>query len=175
MPTAPRPITRRFGDDGQIPNNPDLPVVILQGALDPALSPDAIHHIQRGNGWTGNWVWTVFDYHHWHPDAHEALSVASGHADLMLGGPQGELFRVEAGDTLILPAGTGHCRLSSSGDFAVCGCYPQGQGRYSTCRAGEGRDRVAEIARVPLPDTDPLSGPDGPLIRAWRGSAEDRG
>ena len=168
MHTTPDPITRYFEDDGKIPNNPALPVVILKAALDPTLSPDEIHAIQRGNGWGGNWVWSVFDYHHWHPDAHEALCVASGEAELMLGGAGGEVFRVVAGDTLVLPAGTGHCRLSSSTDFAVCGAYPKGQESYSTCRAGEGRARVAGIATVPLPDTDPVFGADGPLMRAWR-------
>ena len=121
MHTTPDPITRYFEDDGKIPNNPALPVVILKAALDPTLSPDEIHAIQRGNGWGGNWVWSVFDYHHWHPDAHEALCVASGEAELMLGGAGGEVFRVVAGDTLVLPAGTGHCRLSSSADFAANG------------------------------------------------------
>ncbi|MDF0599662.1 cupin domain-containing protein [Psychromarinibacter sp. C21-152] len=163
-------VARHFEDDGVIPNNPDLPVVILKAALDPALSPAEVQEIHRRNGWGGGWVYTVFDYHHWHPDAHEALSVAAGAAELMLGGPGGEVFRVEAGDTLVLPAGTGHRRLSASPDFAVCGCYPPGQESYSTRRgvAHERGDGPAEVARVPRPETDPVFGADGPLIEAWR-------
>ncbi|WP_118133907.1 cupin domain-containing protein [Oceanicella sp. SM1341] len=163
-------ITRHFADDGVIPNNPGLAVVILRGALDPGLGAPGVQRVLAANGWGGGWVWTVFDYHHWHPDAHEALSVSAGTAELMLGGPTGERFTVSAGDTLILPAGTGHCRLSSSPDFEVCGAYPPGQERFET-RRGRPEDRgdgPALIARVPLPATDPVFGADGPLMTAWR-------
>ena len=78
MPTTPRTILKRFADDGAIPNNPRLPVVILKGALPPDMTPEDIGALHRRNGWGGTWVYTVFDHHHWHPDAHEALSVARG-------------------------------------------------------------------------------------------------
>lgn len=168
----PEPVARllRFADDGVIPNNPVLPVVLLPAALDPGLTAAEIAAIHRANGWGGGWSYTVFDYHHWHPDAHEALSVISGRASIRLGGPRGETVEVTAGDSLVLPAGTGHCRLAASSGFLVRGAYPPGQaGR--TIRRGTAEDRgdgPAEIARVPLPETDPLFGPDGPLMRAWR-------
>ncbi len=170
MPNESETIRFILPDDGVIPNNPRLPVVILKAALDPDLPPARIHEVQRANGWTGNWIWTVFDYHHWHPDAHEALSVAAGHAELLLGGPEGRRVHVAAGDTLILPAGTGHCRVASSGDFAVCGCYPEGQEDFTTHRATpEAREGGSEaVARVNLPRADPVYGADGPLMREWR-------
>ena len=34
----------------------------------------------------GTWTWTVYDFHHYHSTAHEALVVATGEAVLMLGG-----------------------------------------------------------------------------------------
>ena len=77
MPTTPRTILKRFADDGAIPNNPRLPVVILKGALPPDMTPEDIGALHRRNGWGGTWVYTVFDHHHWHPDAHEALSPRS--------------------------------------------------------------------------------------------------
>lgn len=165
-----QPIARLFEDDGVIPNNPTLPVLILKQALTPSLSPEEVQAIHARNGWGGHWASSVFDYHHWHPDAHEALSVVRGSAELMLGGPGGEVFGVVAGDTLILPAGTGHKRLSASADFTVCGAYPPGQENFHT-RRGEARDRgdgPAEVKAVPLPATDPVFGADGPLIRAWK-------
>lgn len=165
------PVLRFFDDDGILPNNPALPVVILPGALPAGMSSQEIHAIQRSNGWRGNWTYTVFDYQHWHPDAHEALSVAAGWADLMLGGPDGAVFRLAEGDTVILPAGTGHRRVAASSDFAVCGCYPSGQEAYSTRAAtlAERGDGPAEVARVALPGSDPVFGADGPLMAAWCG------
>nr|WP_245216500.1 cupin domain-containing protein [Sagittula salina] len=156
----------RFGPSGDIPNNPDLPVVIMAGAFAPR-GPDAICSMLEENGWGGTWVWTVFGDHHFHPDAHEALAVASGHAALMLGGPDGRAVRVSAGDALVLPAGTGHRLMTQSPDFRVCGAYPPGQAGYSTRRAATAED-ARRIAAVPLPDTDPVHGADGPVMRAWR-------
>lgn len=163
----------KFADDRVIPNNQRLPVVIMRHALDPDLSPDELGRIHAANGWGGGWTWSVFDYHHWHPNAHEALSVASGTAEIMLGGPKGQTFRVQAGDTLVLPAGTGHRRMSSSADFLVRGCYPEGQEARETRRGTieERGDGVAEIAAVPLPVTDPVFGADGPVMQAWRAKA----
>lgn len=157
-----------FGDGGSVPNNPNLPVVLVRGALT-GHSASAIRSQFEAKGWTGTWTYVVFDYHHYHPDAHEALCVASGWADIMLGGPQGETVRLEAGDLVVLPAGTGHCRVASSDDFAICGCYPPGQQNYSVLRAQHGAraSHGATIAKVPLPKTDPVFGPDGPLMEAW--------
>ena len=160
---------RRFPPTGTIPNNPALPVVILRGAFTP-VPPDEICERFERNGWTGTWVSTVFDYHHYHPDAHEALAVASGRAEIQLGGPDGEVFAVVPGDCLVLPAGTGHCCLSASADFRVCGAYPAGQEAYTTRRAGAHAAQDADIiSRVALPVSDPVFGKGGATVRAWWG------
>lgn len=130
---------------------------------------DAILSRMARNRWRGGWTYTVFDFHHYHPNAHEALVAAKGWADIQLGGPSGPVKRIVAGDALVLPAGVGHCRHAASPDFAICGAYPQGQENYETSRAGKGRkDDVSRIAETPLPKGDPIAGRDGPLIAAWR-------
>ena len=159
--------TLRFDAGSGVPNNPDLPVLILRGAF-ADLAPEEVRARIEGNGWSGTWIWTVFDYHHFHPDAHEALAVVAGAADLALGGPAGETVHVERGDCLVLPAGTGHKRAAASPDFRVCGAYPPGQERFETLRQGEGSENLrSRIAGVPRPQADPSAGAAGPLIAAW--------
>lgn len=174
MPRKCEIILRNFPDDGTIPNNPVLPVIVIRGALRRDLGAGAVGDLHRANGWFGNWVFTVFDYHHWHPDAHEVLSVVAGWAELMLGGPSGEIFSVVAGDTVLLPAGTGHCRLAASAEFTVCGAYPPGQENYTTQRSMSPRraEEAARIAEVALPVTDPLFGASGPVLEAWSPAPE---
>lgn len=166
--SPPEPELIRLAPGAEVPNNRSLPVVLVRRAVAPGTPADRICALMRDNGWRGTWVWSVFDFHHYHPDAHEALCVASGSADLMLGGAAGHKLRVAAGDLVVLPAGTGHCRLSSSPDFAICGAYPPGQEQYATTRANPRASQdEAEISAVPLPETDPVFGPGGPLIAAW--------
>jgi uncharacterized protein YjlB len=85
------------------------------------------------------------------------------------GGASGEELEVVAGDVAVLPAGTGHQRLSASGDLLVIGAYPP-DGSYDLCRAtpAEHERALATIPHVPLPATDPLYGADGPLVALWR-------
>ena len=158
-----------FPDGDSIPNNPDLPVMLVREAL-PEHSAAAICQHFENCGWAGTWTYVVFDYHHYHHDAHEALCVASGWADIVLGGPiVGQSVRLEAGDLVVLPAGTGHCLADSSGDFSICGCYPPGQSHYTIVRAREGAlaRHGSAIAAVPLPHTDPVFGAEGPLLTGW--------
>ena len=161
--------TFRFGDLAAIPNNRDLPVLYLPGAVAADAGAGAIRALMEANLWGGTWQYTVFDFHHDHPNAHEALIVSSGSAELMLGGPEGERVRVQAGDAIVLPAGTGHRRLTAAAGFQVCGGYPPGQEDYETVSDRDPRpDGVLErIASVPLPETDPIYGREGPLVRLW--------
>ena len=123
----------------------------------------------KNNGWSGTWRNGIFDYHHFHSNAHEALGIASGCARVQLGGRHGLTFEVGEGDMLVLPAGTGHINLGASGDFVVVGAYPAGQEGYDICRSLlEDTGIEKRIAGVALPASDPLLGADGPLTRLWR-------
>ncbi len=162
--------TRLFTDDGTIPNHPTLPVVIYSGAF-PA-SPDAMEDVFNRNGWLNSWTNGVFDYHHYHSNAHEVLGVIGGEVTLRLGGEQGETVTLRAGDVVVLPAGTGHRRLDASSDFRIVGAYPQGMSyNVRTGAPGEHEQALKEIPHVPVPDTDPVFGEQGPLLEHWSGTS----
>ncbi len=75
---------------------------------------------------------------------------------------------MKAGDVLVMPAGTGHQRLSMSRDLLVVGGYPK-QGGYDMCKPGKtDHDPAAtRVAKVPAPKADPVYGADGPLPQLW--------
>ncbi|MHA7138476.1 cupin domain-containing protein [Rossellomorea arthrocnemi] len=154
-----------FEDDGIIPNNPDLPVIIYRNALD---HPHDAEELFNRNQWLNSWTNGIYDYHHYHSNAHEALGVMEGEATVQLGGEMGEEVTVHKGDVIILPAGTGHKKLSASPDFKVAGAYPNGDD-YNL-KKGSLRERpsvLIEIKNVPRPSLDPVFGNTGPLIKYW--------
>jgi uncharacterized protein YjlB len=170
MITYPEPMAQHFADDGSIPNNPLLPVLIYPQAIvlhgDPAV---AIEHVFAANGWPPQWRNGIYGYHHYHSNAHEALGIARGQVTVRLGGEQGRDFDLRAGDVVVLPAGTGHKRLSASDDLLVIGAYPPGQENYDICRgrASERPEVLETIRWVPLPASDPVQGENGLLIGLW--------
>lgn len=160
-----------FEDDGETPNHPKWPALVYHGIFDPEIVHDVAAAFEAQYAqfdWGGMWRFGVFDFHHFHSNAHEVLGVARGRADLVLGGRYGRTVSVTAGDALILPAGTGHRNADSSSDFLVCGAYPAGADK-DLIRSGEGdidhwRER---IAAVPRPDSDPIFGEDTGLVKHW--------
>lgn len=158
-----------FEDNGLIPNN-SLPLIVRQGAVTPREKnpAKAFEEIFSRNGWTNSWRDGIFDYHHYHPDTHEVLGIASGSASVRFGGESGELVGLSAGDVVIIPAGVGHALIHGSHDLLVVGAYPGG-GDYETLL--DDPDVIAyarkRIAQVPLPDADPVDGADGPLMKLW--------
>ncbi len=175
MPIAakhPAPFTATFADDGTIPNNPTLPLVLHRGAIDLYGTADPERLIEKtfaANGWGDMWRNGIFPYVHYHSMIHEALGVARGRAKVRFGGDNGREFEIAAGDVAILPAGTGHQCLSKSPDLVVIGAYPP-SGKYDLCRGSKAEHAraLASIPQVPLPAADPVFGPQGPLAALWR-------
>ena len=160
-----------FQDDGETPNNPRLPLVLYR--LSPTLGGvvDRATEFERTfarHGWGNGWRNGIHGFLHFHAHTHEVLGIARGRARVEFGGGKGRQIDLEAGDVAILPAGTGHRRVSASADLLVIGAYPKG-GNGSYDEPGAGHDAVvAAIARTPLPAQDPVFGKDGPLMVLWK-------
>jgi uncharacterized protein YjlB len=146
-----------------------LPVLVYHG-VEAAGDAAACEALFAAHGWEGAWRDGIFSFHHFHSTAHEVLGIVGGGARVTLGGPHGETFAVQAGDVLVLPAGTGHCNAGASDDLLVVGAYPDGM--EWDIRRGDPAERdevLANIRAVPLPRCDPVDGPGGPLDRHWLG------
>ncbi len=152
--------------NGWMPNN-SLPVLLYRSAL-----PDAgdlatqMERLFTANGWPPQWRNGVYPFHHYHSTAHEVLGFAAGHADLVLGGEGGEAVTVHAGDILVLPAGTGHCRLTNSDDFLVIGAYPPDE-HWDICRTAATPEVLERMRHVRFPASDPVTGSKGALPKLW--------
>jgi uncharacterized protein YjlB len=169
--TAREPEQARFVPDGQVPNSA-LPVLIYRSAEPGGTS--AIERLFERYHWTNGWRNGIYPFHHFHSTSHEVLGIASGWAKVRLGGRSGQDFILSSGDVVVLPAGTGHKRLDGSPDLLVVGAYPEGRD-WDLIKADE-IDRVAfdaaqaRSSAVPLPQTDPVYGAAGPLVRLWQAS-----
>lgn len=98
------------------------------------------------------------------------LGIAEGRARLLIGGPAGREISVNAGDCLVLPAGTGHKRIDASRDFLVIGAYPPGQ-QADILTEAPSDSQLAAIGALALPQADPIEGADGSLQRLWHSRA----
>jgi uncharacterized protein YjlB len=164
------PLTFAFEDDGTTPNNPRLPLLVYRDVIgEPGRDPAAIfEELFAAHGWGSSWRNGVYDFLHFHTTTHEVLGIARGEAEVQFGGDKGRALSVGAGDVLVLPAGTGHRRLSGSGDLLVVGAYPD-NGSFDQRRPGQidHREALARIGKVPNPAEDPVYGAGGPLVKLW--------
>ncbi len=166
------PLALRFADDGAIPNNPRLPFLVYRSAIDLSGTPNPETVIEKTftrHGWVNCWRNGIYAYVHYHSSIHEALGIARGRAKARFGGALGEELDLMAGDVVVLPAGTGHQCLWAAPELCVIGAYPK-TGRYDLCRGSKAEHAKAliSIPQVPVPETDPVFGADGPLTRLWR-------
>lgn len=122
-----RSLRMKFHDDGYIPNNPELPLLLFCKVIrfdrkhDPAAM---LEQIFNAHGWGEAWRSGIYDFVHYHSMIHEVLGIARGSAALRLGGNKGRTVKVSAGDVVVVPAGVGHGCLKASSTFLVVGSYP---------------------------------------------------
>jgi uncharacterized protein YjlB len=157
--------------DGSIPNHPRWPLLVYPGAVGPSgeITAEIFENLFARNRWPAAWRNGVFPFHHYHSNSHEALGVYEGEVTVRFGGDAGVTVTAGPGDVIVLPAGTGHKKLSSRGALGIVGAYPEGL-HPDTCMPAlvDAAKSAAAVTRVPLPACDPVYGPDGPLFTYWR-------
>jgi uncharacterized protein YjlB len=169
-------IIRHFlSDDGQFPNHGLLPLMVYRNALHLPIENSAkiVLDVFESNGWVNGWENGVYDYHHYHSTAHEVLALIKGSVRLQFGGSSGVSLLFEPGDVVIVPAGVAHKNISGHTDFSVVGAYPEGQTYdMNYGKPGERPATDDNIRKVPLPETDPVYGVNGPLVKNWDANPE---
>lgn len=93
--------TLSFRESSFVPNNQRFPVLVYKAA---PLHGMTFESLFRSNGWGGLWPNGVFDYQHYHSNAHEVLGIQKGNASLLIGGPDGAAIECR-GRWLPSPAG----------------------------------------------------------------------
>lgn len=165
MKTINKVIHKIIKPNGNFPNNSKLPFLIYKGALD-VEGPETVERVFRQNHWKKLWRNGIFSYHHYHSNTHEVLGIYSGKCQVEMGGPNGEIFKIEKGDVIIIPVGVSHKKHESSSDFKCIGAYPTDVD-YDM-NYGKPTESHHQIKKVPLPETDPVYGKEGPLFDYWK-------
>ena len=162
-------IVLQLNEKGNFPNNERLPVLLYKNVFGTTVSPAHIENTFSKNNWGGSWRNGIYNFQHYHSTAHEALGVYGGWAEVQLGGPEGEIVRIEKGDLVVLPAGIAHKRIDSGDGFAVVGAYPDAQ-RWDMNYGKEKEMEKAKsnIVKVLLPTTDPVFGKNGKMFKHWK-------
>jgi uncharacterized protein YjlB len=161
-----------FTDDGHVPNNPYLPLIVYRAVLETGpRAAAACEALFAGNDWSAAWVDGIYAHHHYHSTAHEVLGIASGSARVRLGGEGGKTVELRAGDVVVIPAGVAHKSEGASPDLVVVGAYPGGRSPDIRKPSAQERERSRRnITAVALPAYDPVYGKSGPLLERWRGA-----
>ncbi len=164
------PVLYYFEGDGITPNN-SLPVIVYRQCIPAEVEDiaDYLEHLFISNNWTNNWRDIVLAWNHYHSSTHEVLGISKGSIGLHLGGKHGKMIEAQQGDVLIIPAGVGHYSLEPDKDYEVIGGYPEGR-RWDMIydEPEKYQAAVKSIASLPLPATDPVLGPTGPLTKLWK-------
>ena len=144
-----------FADDGIVPNNPRLPLIVYRAVLDTGPgAAAACEALFAANGWSGGWRGGVYPYHHYHSTAHEALGIVAGSAQVRLGGEGGAVVALHAGDVVVIPAGVAHKGEATSPDLLIVGAYPGGRGpdmRVPGKATASARSPISNGCRRPPP------------------------
>lgn len=152
------------------PGNSIYPLLIYKKVFDFIdQSTEAVQKFLKKNGWINSWVDSIYPYHHYHSNTHEALVVFRGSASVQIGGENGAIYVIAQNDVIIFPAGVSHKNLESSEDFTTIGAYPFDV-HYDMYygNADEYLEAEKNVKRVGLPLTDPVFGKNGLLFDFWK-------
>ncbi|KAH8663444.1 hypothetical protein BGZ60DRAFT_411325 [Tricladium varicosporioides] len=158
-----------------VPNS-DLPVLVYRNVLPKPHEEDSTTKFLEGNNWEKRGTWGTIKIRHFHPNTHECYGIFRGSSILLIGEGHsdtsgGAEIYVSAGDVIVLPAGTAHSSINSTGNYRYVGVYPKGCPRW---RNELGRKPMVgqaireEVKAVGVPGYDPVTGTDVPLPRLWR-------
>jgi uncharacterized protein YjlB len=165
-------LARYFERTGFVPNS-SLPALVYKNLIKPGVRYfDLLKPLIEAHRWYFEWLDrdAMASYVHYHSTAHELLVVLEGFAILQLGGNYGQEIKVQAGDSLFIPAGVAHRRIRGDKRFTVAGFYPAGQ-KWDMRRAKEVHlsSSIKKIKSLPLPYSDPFYGTEGPLLsKYWK-------
>ena len=114
------PVAMRFGDDGLVPNNPTLPLLVYRRAIDVSGQKDPAARIERifaRNGWDDSWRDGIYSFTHFHSMIHEVLGVAAGRARVRFGG---KVIQIDTGmQPAYSPTGRASALEMSGGVFTA--------------------------------------------------------
>lgn len=164
-----RPIPYFLKDDILFPNSP-YPALHYKKVLNLAAHNEvkSIMNLFKEHSWINNWEAGIFEYHHYHSNTHEVIGVADGSTELQLGGDNGKILFIEKGDVVVIPAGVAHKNLGAENQVVCVGGYPDGKDYDMNYGKPDERPQADKnIARVPIPITDPVYGKSKGLVQIW--------
>jgi len=123
-----------LADDGTFANNPMLPLLLYSGVFLPCGADPASEVEARfdANGWPAAWRNGIYACHHYHSEAHEALGVYRGSAEVQFGGPNGSVVQIAASVPICVTASGASGRARTS---AWRGCLFPAATRFSVRKA----------------------------------------
>ncbi|KAL2830437.1 hypothetical protein BJY01DRAFT_240376 [Aspergillus pseudoustus] len=152
-----------------------LPVIHYRDVLPHPLSEEGVTKFLTANKWEKRGTWGHIPIRHFHPNSHECYGIFQGSSKLLLGVGESDQsggleVSVQAGDVIVLPAGTAHSCAVSSEDYRYIGVYPEGCPRWRNAMGSKPIDLTAlrkESGEVEMPEHDPVYGAGGPLMQLW--------
>jgi len=156
-----------------------LPVVMMSGAFPARMDCAALALLIEDNGWG----LMRPDVPHLDagtprclPGTHLAIAVCGGRIAVEIDADAAGTRILEAGDCLVLPAGTRHLIRRLGPDSRYCLAFPDGALDSADADGCDcvacGPDCTPHICELPY--TDPIFGLGGPLLELWWAEAEGR-
>lgn len=147
-----------FEDDGITPNS-QYPVIVMPQVCKGEGLENIFPATFKKNSWGNNWLDIIQSRDHYHSSTHEVLGICKGEVHLKIGGQNGQLFHLEAGDAIIIPAGVGHFSIADSTGYLVAGGYADGNTWDMIYNEPEKYEAAKQRIRLlPKPILHPVSG-----------------